>query len=266
MKFFDFPNRGALLALFTALFLAGPGHLGGVETPVPGPTGGSDKAGIDWVTVTGGAYTMGREQTVDDELPVHRVVLRTFQMARTLVTNKQYQACVKAGACTPVKSRHMKTAGDQPVVNVTWSQAAAFSRWVGGRLPSEAEWEYAARSRGQNREYPWGNEPAACERAVVNGGCGRLKPWPVCSKMKGSTDQGLCDMAGDAAQWVEDAYHDSYSGAPADGTAWDHSADARRVLRGGAWCSNPQGATTTIRLAREPEDTYQGAGFRPARF
>ena len=270
MKFFQTSSRGVLVAAVSVLLLSGPGRLGNqVAASTRQADQASDTARIEWVTVTGGAYAMGGHQQISDAGPIHQVSIRTFQMARTLVTNRQYRACVEAGACTPIAIQSGKHRDDQPVVNVTWNQAAAFSRWVGGRLPSESEWEFAARSRGKNREYPWGNEPATCERAVINDGkwgCGHLEPWPVCSKLKGATDQGLCDMSGNANQWVQDLYHDSYAGAPADGAAWENSADPRRVLRGGAWCSTARGAAATTRIAREPQDTYQGAGFRPARF
>ena len=138
------------------------------------------------------------------------MTVKSFQLAKTEVTNKQYKACVEAGACTPPSS--YEGGDDQPVVNVDWNQAKAFSEWVGGRLPSEAEWEYAARSGGKERKYPWGDEEPSCERAVMNqggNGCGRNATWPVCSKTAGNTSQGLCDMAGNVWEWTQDWYHDS---------------------------------------------------------
>jgi len=270
MKTFLPSHRGAFFLASCVFLLSGPTWIGGLETPASTPSAASpDKAGTEWVTVPGGSFTMGDKGDVSDAVPAHPVNVRTFQMARTLVTNKQYRACVQAGACSPIRIQSPATRDDQPVLNVTWDQARAYSAWVGGRLPTEAEWEFAARSGGKERAYPWGDEPATCDRAVFDDGergCGRKAPWPVCSKAKGNTEQGLCDMSGNATQWVEDSYHASYAGAPADGAAWEDAADARRVLRGGAWCSNAGGVAVTTRLGREPQDTYQGAGFRPARF
>jgi formylglycine-generating enzyme required for sulfatase activity len=185
-------------------------------------------------------------------------------MARTLVTNKQYQACVEAGACKAPCDCGEKFRGDErPVVCVDWSQAKAFSQWAGGRLPGEAEWEYAARSAGQDRKFPWGDEPASCDRTVISG-CSVEATMPVCSKPSGNTEQGLCDMAGNAWEWVEDRYHGSYEGAPADGSAWDVPAGAFRVQRGGSWFSDGGHARSALRSSRDWAYRNCHVGFRPA--
>jgi len=120
-----------------------------------------------------------------DEKPAHSVTIRSFQMAKTLVTNKQYKACVADGTCTPAKDFGAAFDGEeQPAVGVDWNQAKAFAAWAGGRLPSESEWEYAARSAGKDWEYPWGSEDATCDSAVI-AGCGYNAPAPVCSKARG---------------------------------------------------------------------------------
>lgn len=209
-----------------------------------------------------------------DEGPVHQVAVKPFEMAKTPVTNKQYKACVDAGACTPPgpACEIYSSAEDQPVVCVTWMQAAAFSKWAGGRLPSEAEWEYAARSAGKARKYPWGDEDATCERAVVADGgygCGREAAWPVCSKPKGNTDQGLCDMAWNVWEWVQDWYHLSYKGAPADGAAWETPRGSSRVFRGGSWYQGGADARAASRFTQLGGNELNGyrfdLGFRPAR-
>ena len=221
------------------------------------------KAGIQWVRIPGGTFTMGDGNGT--EWPRHSVTVRTFQMAKTLVTNKQYKACVDAGACTSASSPGSTFEGyDQPVVGVDWNQANAFSKWVGGRLPNEAEWEYAARSAGKDQAYPWGDDAPTCERAAFSG-CGEGTAL-VCSKAMGNTKQGLCDMAGNVWEWVEDWYHDSYKGAPMDGSVWDSPVGSSRVIRGGSFGSKADGGLRAdYRDGSRPDSRVDGVGFRVAR-
>jgi formylglycine-generating enzyme required for sulfatase activity len=224
------------------------------------------KAGIEWVRIPGGAFRMGSGKWSGnfDEKPPHDVTIKPFQMAKTLVTNKQYRACVADGACTPAKDFGAAFDGEeQPVVGVDWNQAKAFAAWAGGRLPSESEWEYAARSAGQEWEYPWGSEDATCDRAVI-AGCGYVATAPVCSKPAGNTEQGLCDMTGDALEWVEESYHDSYKDAPRDGSARE-DAGSPRVNRGGAWYDVP-GNTRSATRGHDPLTRRASSlSFRPVR-
>ncbi len=240
--------------------------LKGAESLPPSPN--ASAVGIEWVTIPGGSFMMGAGDLTDTK-PRHEVTVETFQMAKTLVTNKQYQACVQAGACTPPSGIPSDMqADDQPVVDVDWNQAEAFSEWVGGRLPSEAEWEYAARSGGKERKYPWGNQDATCKRAVISAdadGCGRNATWPVCSKAAGNTKQGLCDMAGNVWEWVQDRYHGSYDGAPTDGSAWENAAGSSRVMRGGSWHFAARYARSARRGRGAPGYRFSYLGFRPSR-
>ncbi|MFI5361390.1 MAG: SUMF1/EgtB/PvdO family nonheme iron enzyme, partial [Elusimicrobiota bacterium] len=241
------------------------------------------KGGIQWVRIPPGSYTMGSEADSSWTRPRHRVTLKSFELSQTLVTNKQYKACVADGACSPAHLSDGKCevwgsaandwilggvpdsfqGDEQPAVCVDWNQAKIFSEWAGGRLPSEAEWEYAARSAGNDWNFPWGNEDATCERAMVRG-CGDEAPAPVCSKTAGNTLQGLCDMAGNAWEWVQDSYHESYAGAPADGSAWEVSG-LDHVFRGGSFLNPPGLARTTSRRRGLADYSGETLGFRIAR-
>ncbi|MBI5208744.1 MAG: SUMF1/EgtB/PvdO family nonheme iron enzyme [Elusimicrobia bacterium] len=244
-----------------------------------------EQAGIQWVDIPGGSFVMGSPTGPADAKPAHRVAIKPFQMARTEVTFKQYRACVEAKACAPPHVADSQCfiwngsewaraqlaasfqADDQPAVCVDWAQAKAFSEWVGGRLPTEAEWEYAARSAGKVSTYPWGDEPPSCERAVMNHGapgCGRNSTWPVCSKPKGNTRQGLCDTAGNAWEWTQDWYRDTYTGAAGDGSAWEGPGSSHRAYRGGSWLFDATWAQTRWRNGFDGSPTND-TGLRPVR-
>ena len=258
-----------------------------VATAAPGGRTVGGKAGLVWVAIPGGAFMMGSNKGDGDEKPVHRVSVKAFQMNRAEVTVAQYGACVKTRRCTRphwddgtcfvykggkwVKGRLPASfrSGSQPAVCVDWNQARAFCRWAGGRLPSEAEWEYAARSGGKNIQYPWGNQKATCSRAVMldgsGNGCGKDRTWPVCSKPAGNTAQGLCDMAGNVYEWMEDRWHGSYTGAPKNGRAWTAGTNKRRVLRGGSWNSHVDYVRAANRFNITPAVRDHYLGFRCAR-
>jgi len=243
-------------------------------------TGG--KAGIKWVKIPGRTFMMGSDNSdaYKDEKPVHRVRVSGFQMAKTEVTVAQYRACVKARACTKPKSGKYCNWGksgrdDHPINCVDWNQAVAFSKWAGGRLPTEAEWEYAARSGGKDRKYPWGDAKATCRYAVMDDkrttgsagsetdGCGGNRTWPVCSKTRGNTTQGLCDMAGNVWEWVHDWYGTYKSGATTDPTG--PGAGSHRVKRGGSWYNFARYVRAAYRPGFVPGFRGDLLGFRPVR-
>ena len=219
------------------------------------------KAGIQWVSIPGGSFLMGFGGEYNTE-PVHRVSMKAFEMTKTEVTIGQYKACVEVGVCS---APSVYEGGDEhPIVRVNWEKARTFSEWAGGHLPSEAEWEYAARSAGKVRKYPWGDEAISCEKALTKG-CGVYATAPVCSKPKGNTEQGLCDMAGNAYEWVMDWYHSSYEGAPTDGSAWINPSGTNRIVRGGSWLTDALDARSFYRLLRDPTAGDVYVGFRLAR-
>jgi formylglycine-generating enzyme required for sulfatase activity len=237
------------------------------------------RTGIEWVRIPGGTFEMGSTKA-DDEQPVHAVRVSSFELMKTEVTVGQYRLCVEAGACTAPDAYDPSEASlahfcswgqsgreDHPVNCVGWDQAQSFASWAGGRLPTEAEWEYAARSGGQSWTYPWGNEEPTCSRAVMADGdlgCGQSRTWPVCSKPAGNSTQGVCDLSGNVWEWVQDTWHDNYRGAPGDGTAWDTGASSR-VFRGGSWSNAGSNLRASYRRRRAPSRRRGDLGFRLAR-
>ena len=268
--------------------------LGPAPTPAPvprasgppsSPPSAAGTTGLDWVRIPGGPFEMGSATGDDDEQPVHVVRIASFELMKTEVTFGQYDRCVRAGACTPAHTGVGECrvwdgsewtdgtlplsfqGADQPVVCVDWDQARAFARWAGGRLPTEAEWEYAASSGVNAWKYPWGNQDATCDRAVMTDGgtgCGEGHTWPVCSKPAGNSSQGVCDLAGNVWEWTQDSWHDSYSGAPTDGSAWEGGA-SNRVGRGGGWSSTASHLRAPNRSKRGPSRRNYDLGFRLAR-
>ena len=246
------PTRSTLLPLLLcAVFVAALGC--DEEAPAP--------IELDWVALPAGEFTMGAD--TEYEGPAHRVTVAAFEISRTEVTVAQYRACQAAGACGSLAGSLNEEQcnllyadrGDHPVNCVNHDDAMAFAQWIGGRLPTEAQWEYAARSAGRNQRYPWGDEEASCDYAVMGtpdndpdmtpDGCGLERTWPVCAKPRGNTAQGLCDMSGNVAEWVQDKLCD-YESTPRDGSAADCETD-RHVIRGGHVFAYADSVTVTYR-------------------
>jgi sulfatase modifying factor 1 len=170
------------------------------------------------VLVPAGDFMMGCNYTVDnvcgkDERPYHKVYLDAFHIDKYDVTNAQYGQCVSAGSCSANDKFVGLTDPQQPVVGVDWNQADVYCKWAGKRLPTEAQWEKAARGT-DGRKYPWGNQEPTCDLAVFysvqNMGCGRNSTWPVGSKPAGASPYGAMDMAGNMWNWVSDRYDENY--------------------------------------------------------
>ena len=221
------------------------------------------KGGIQWIRIPGGTFSMGCAPTdsncANREKPRHQVAVPSFWMMKTEVTVRMYQRCVDSGKCNRYhlngfewKSHSYEASNicnwgvggreNHPINCVAWDQAKSFCEFAGGRLPSEAEWEYAARGT-DDRIFPWGNQPATCRYAIMcdnrdRSGCGRGSTWPVCSRPAGVSPFGLCDMAGNVWEWVEDCRNLSYLHAPTDGSVWKSGDCNRRVVRSSRWDDN----------------------------
>jgi formylglycine-generating enzyme required for sulfatase activity len=250
------------------------------------PADYDDPAPLEWVSLDGGTFMQGTDSmdpSYYSETPQHAVTVPAFDILRTEVTAAQYAQCVLDGACTePLVNDPPENVActwlvwgneDNPANCVDVLQSEAFCAWAGGRLPSESEWEYAARGGGQDNEYPWGEEMATCDYAVMSvvvegigvGGCGTERTWPVCSKPVGNTSQGLCDIAGNVWEWVPDCWYGDYIDAPTDGSVWDTWSCTSRVLRGGDYLSPENVVRTRTRYYNPPEGKSPSIGFRCAR-
>ena len=198
----------------------------------------NDKDGAVYLYVPAGEFVMGSADSdpvaKGAEKPQHRVFLDGFWIMQTEVTNAMYARCVEVGDCTPPEDwgRKDSSYADHPVVYVDWTQANAYCAWAGGRLPTEAESEKAARGT-DGRKYPWGNSAPDCGKAQY-GACGETTV-PVGSKPAGASPYGVLDMAGNVWEWCQDWYDVDYYASSPQHNPPGPSTGRLRVVRGGAW-------------------------------
>jgi len=237
-----------------------------------------------WVQIPGGEFEMGCSPDDGEceprELPTHTVTVEAFQLAETEVTNAQYAAfltdngnecegvnCINTSNPHPEMSESGGTwtanpgRANDPLFAVTWHGARAFCAWAGGRLPSEGEWEYAARA-GTTTKFTCGDEEAclddiACWKAEA--------PCPVASKDANAF--GLYDMLGGMWEWVEDCFHETYDDAPATGDVWEAGEGCQaRGLRGGQYgYSSGESMRVSRRQRFFPTTAATDWGFRCAK-
>jgi len=254
-------------------------------TAAPSPTLGigsrtvSEQDGMTLVYVPAGEFLMGSADSdpdaSSDEKPQHKVTLDSYFIDRTEVTKDQYQKCVAAGKCAAPLCNGTGQA-DHPVVCVRWQDATNYCAWAGRRLPTEAEWEKAARGT-DGRIYPWGNETVAgnllnfCDRncsydwretAVDDGYAGMA---PVESYPAGANPYGALDMAGNVWEWVADWYDDNYYASSPAQNPMGSASGQYRVLRGGSWGDRQRDVRAAYRDGGGPDKWIGYVGFRCAR-
>ena len=221
--------------------------------------------------VVGGSFSMGssRNTLSPDEQPAHEVRVGDFLIGQHEVSFTEYDRFAQATGRAKPKDNGWGR-GTRPVINVSWDDANAYARWLSGqtgrsyRLPTEAEWEYAA-AAGTTSLYWWGYQVGKNQANCFDCGSG----WdgrvtaPVGSFP--ANPFGLHDTAGNVMEWVQDCYHRSYQGAPATGVAWEDDQCRRRVARGGAYSTPAKDIRTTQRAAHPQTNRLDSIGFRLAR-
>ena len=222
--------------------------------------------------IPAGSFVMGSERGDPSQRPPRRVTFaRPFAIGVYEVTVANWRACVEGGGCAAMP-RMRNPSDDTPVHNIHVEDALAYTEWLSRktgqryRLPSEAEWEYAARG-GSAARFSWGDSLTPGARLANCRDCGgsfdRSLPAPVGSFQPNAF--GLYDTSGGVAEWVADCWNPGYKGAPADGSAWMEGDCRKRVLRGGSWRDGQDAIAVTARIGYDADVRYFADGLRVAR-
>ncbi|MDD5224942.1 MAG: formylglycine-generating enzyme family protein [bacterium] len=258
---------------------------GEASKEIPAPAPASSIKGGEMILVPAGEFMMGCDEAVVNscfinEKPDRAVYLDAYYIDKYEVTVSEFEKCVIAGKCeAPVSKNEMwpcnrayPDRGNHPINCVVWSQAQAYCEWAGKRLPTEAEWEKAARGT-DGRIYPWGNQEASCNYAVMSieedYGCDRYSTWPVGSKPAGASPYGVMDMAGNVSEWISDWYDwNYYKYSPTQNPSGPSTGEVRS-LRGAAWYYIEPYANHALRVSfrywSDPSEWSGLIGFRCAR-
>lgn len=221
------------------------------------------------VSLPHGSFTMGSNSGDPSEKPAHQVsISKPFAIGKYEVTVEQWDACVDGGGCQ--KTSDGSRAKNSPARDVSWDDAQQYVKWLSKttgkayRLPTEAEWEYAARG-GTSTRYWWGEQMRTGMANCKD--CG--EPWqkeaPAAVGSFAANPFGLHDVSGSVWEWVADCWHNSYKGAPADGKAWDEPNCRTRVIRGGSWRDGASYMPSSTRFKYDASVRYSQNGFRVVR-
>lgn len=253
---------------------AAPAPAPAAAKPVPVPDGLAEikdcPACPALVALPPGSFTMGSNAGDPSERPGHTVAIKEpFAIGKFEVTVEQWNACVGTGGC-PALAGDANGSKTAPVRDLSWDDAQKYVQWLSTisgkryRLPTEAEWEYAARA-GTSSKFWWGEQMAKGKANCKD--CG--EPWSQAAPANvgsfGANAFGLHDMTGSVWEWVSDCWHNSYKGAPSDNRSWDEQNCRVRVIRGGSWRDGAQYMPTTTRFKYDASVRFVQNGFRVAR-
>jgi len=230
--------------------------------------------------IPAGDFIMGCNETSDkecdnDETPTHKVYLDSFQIDQNEVRVVDFKKCVKAGKCSSnnfktQKDSHFYNYGNKkrnnhPMNAVNWYGAKEYCKFVGKRLPTEAEWEKAAKGT-DGRIYPWGNERANCYYSIMKSNksdaCKKNKTWPVNSRLAGKSPYGLANMSGNVWEWVSDYYGKNYYKNSPYKNPKGLDKGIFRILKGGGWRHNSKYQRSSDRFKLEASSSTSFSGFR----
>ena len=217
----------------------------------------------DMALIPAGAFWMGSNRGDLNESPLRKVFLSAYAMDRLEVTQKAYQTFADSTRRKiPEIARDPRFQGDdRPVVGVTWEEAEGFCKWAGKRLPTEAEWEKAARG-DDGRTYPWGEEMPRMER--LNFADSVKTTTSVAHHPEGASPYGVQDMAGNVGEWVRDWYDASYRSEGIERDPKGPPTGRMKVVRGGGWKSQAFFVRISARVPQKPSERSEAIGFRCA--
>lgn len=266
----------------TGVILAAFLMVGAAEAPVPPASNGSaGQDGASMVLIEEGFFIMGANDGSGNERPEHKVWVDSYSIDQFEVTISLYAKFLSGGKHGPPPTwdeESVSSAGNRPAVGLSWSDGDVYCKWAGKRLPTEAEWEKAARGT-DGRRYPWGHMQPFVDIANYNRGTWVSEAITLTAvdsgiegmsvrhgtKQGGRSPYGVYNMAGNAAEWVADWYDREYYAKSPERNPKGPASGEKRVIRGGSWADLPTGIRVTARVAAEPDFQDRTIGVRCAR-